>query len=162
MTRIIDHSMMINECHITYLLGQKGHRECLVKQPELPTLTLLVGWISEDPAIEQRPMYISDHTSYISRWIRGFAGEWELDAVEVVNGGRVEMQWIPLVEWVNFAARWNLDIGMGEDKLAEWRVEGETIDTIARGEDKVGRRAVPRCAVEFRPHPLRPREAYIV
>jgi hypothetical protein len=92
MTRIIGHSMTINECHITYLLGQKGHRECLIKQPELPTLTLLVGWISEDPTIEQRPMYISDHTSHISRGIRGFAGGWELDAVEVVDGGRVEMQ----------------------------------------------------------------------
>jgi hypothetical protein len=33
---------------------------------------------------------------------------------------------------------------MGKDKLAECRVERETVDTIARGEDKVGRRAVPR------------------
>jgi hypothetical protein len=78
--------------HITYLLGQKGHRECLVKQPELPVLTLLVVWISEDATIEQRPMYIGDHTSYISRGIRGFARGRKLDAVEVVNGGRVEMQ----------------------------------------------------------------------
>jgi hypothetical protein len=78
--------------HITYLLDQKGHRECLVKQPELPALTLLVIWIPEDATIEQRPMYISDHTSHISRGIRGFAGGRKLDAVEVVNGGRVEMQ----------------------------------------------------------------------
>jgi hypothetical protein len=89
-------------------------------------------------------MYIGNHTSHISCGIRGFAGGWKLDAVEVVNGGRVEMQWIPLVEWVDFAARWNLDIGMGKDELAQWRVERETVDTIACGEDKVGRRAVPR------------------
>jgi hypothetical protein len=78
--------------HITYLLGQKGHRECLVKQPELPALTLLVSWIPEDATIKQRPMYIGNHTSHISCGIRGFAGGWKLDAVEVVNGGRVEMQ----------------------------------------------------------------------
>ena len=77
---------------ITYLLGQKGHRECLIKYPELPVLTLLVMWIPEDATIEQRPMYISDHTSNISRRIRGFAGGRKLDAVEVVNSGRVEMQ----------------------------------------------------------------------
>ena len=77
---------------MTYLLGQKGHRECLVKQPKLPVLTLLVIWISKDATIEQRPMYISDHTAHISRRIRGFAGGWKLDAIKVVNGGRVEMQ----------------------------------------------------------------------
>ena len=33
---------------------------------------------------------------------------------------------------------------MGKDKLAERRVERVTVDTISRGEDKVGRRAVPR------------------
>lgn len=33
---------------------------------------------------------------------------------------------------------------MGKDKLAECRIERETVDTIARGKDKVGRRAVPR------------------
>ena len=84
--------------HCTYLLGQKGHRECLVKQPELPALTLLVNWVPENATIEQCPMYIRDHTSDISRRIRGFARGRELDAVEVVNGGRVEMQRIPLVE----------------------------------------------------------------
>jgi hypothetical protein len=78
--------------HITYLFDQKGHRECLVQYPEFPVLTLLVIWISEDATIEQRPMYISDHTSHISRRIRRFAGGRKLDAVEVVNGGRVEMQ----------------------------------------------------------------------
>jgi hypothetical protein len=58
---------------ITYLLGQKGHRECLVKHPEFSALTLLVNRIPKNATIEQRPMYISDHTSYISRGIRGFA-----------------------------------------------------------------------------------------
>jgi hypothetical protein len=77
--------------HITYLLGQKGHGECFVKQSELPVLTLLVIWIPKDATIEQRPMYISNHTSHISRRIRGFAGGRKLDTVEVVNGGRVEM-----------------------------------------------------------------------
>jgi hypothetical protein len=77
---------------ITYLLGQKGHRECFVKQPELPILTLLVNWIPKDATIEQRPVYIGDHTSHISRGIWGFVGGRKLDAIEVVNGGRVEVQ----------------------------------------------------------------------
>jgi|SRR6266436_4373879 len=97
--RVIGHSLIINKCRIiTYLLSQKGHRECLVKHPELPILALLVIRIPEDATIEQRPMYISDHTSDISRRIRGFPGRWKLDAVEVVNGGRAEMQRIPLIE----------------------------------------------------------------
>lgn len=92
LTRIIGHSLTINKCRITYLLDQKGHRECLIEQPELPVLTLLVIWIAENATIEQCPMYIGDHTSDISSGIRGFAGGRKLDAVEVVNGGRVEMQ----------------------------------------------------------------------
>jgi len=84
--------------HITHLLNQKGHRECLVEQPELPILALLVSRIPEDATIEQRSMYISDHTPDISRGVGGFAGRRKLDAVEVLNGGRVEMERIPLIE----------------------------------------------------------------
>lgn len=51
---------------------------------------------------------------------------------------------------------------MGKDKLAKCRVERETIDTIARGEDKVGRRTVPRGVGFNQAHPLTPKEAYIV
>lgn len=88
-------------------------------------------------------MYISDHASDVSRGIRRFSGWWVLDAVEIVGGRRVEIQRIPLIERVNFAARWNLDIGMSKDELAQRRVEGVTIDTVARGKDKVCRRAIP-------------------
>jgi hypothetical protein len=33
---------------------------------------------------------------------------------------------------------------MGKNELAEGRVECVTVDTMARGEDKIRRRAVPR------------------
>jgi hypothetical protein len=97
-SRIISHSLIMDERHITYLLGQKGHRKCLVKQPELPVLALLVRRIPKDATIEQRPVYISDHASNISRGIRGFAGRWKLDTVEVVDGRRVKVQRIPLIK----------------------------------------------------------------
>ena len=83
---------------ITYLLGQKSHRECLVKQPELPALTLLVIWIPEDATVEQRPMYVSDHTPDVSRGVRRFAGWWVFDAIEIVGGRGVEMQRISLIK----------------------------------------------------------------
>lgn len=82
----------------TYLLSQKCHRECLVKQPELPVLTLLVVGIPKDATVEERPMYISNHTSDISCGIRRFPGRRILDAVEVVDGRSVEIQRIPLIE----------------------------------------------------------------
>jgi len=87
-------------------------------------------------------MYIGDHASNVSRGVR-FSGWWVFNTVEIVDGWRVEIQRIPLVERVNFAARWNLDIGVSEDELAQRRVERVTIDTVARGKYKVCRRAVP-------------------
>ena len=84
--------------YITYLLGQKSHRKCLVKQPELPVLALLVRRVPKYATIEQRPVHIGDHASNISRGIRGFAGRWKLDTVEVVDGRRVEVQRIPLIK----------------------------------------------------------------
>jgi hypothetical protein len=128
---------------VTYLLGQKGHRKCLVKQSEFPVLALLVIWIPEDATIEQRSMYISDHASDVSCGIRRFAGWRVFDAVKVVDGRGVEVQRIPLIERVNFAARWNLDIRVGEDELAQRRVERVTIDAVTCGKNKVCRRAVP-------------------
>lgn len=52
MLRIIGQSDNGRAPHITYLLSQKGHRKCLVKQPELPVLALLVVWIAKDATIE--------------------------------------------------------------------------------------------------------------
>lgn len=86
------------QSYFTYLLYQKGHRECLVKYSELPTLALLVVWIPKYSTVEQRSMYISDHTSDVSCGIRRFPGRWVLDAIEVVDGRRVEVQRITLIE----------------------------------------------------------------
>jgi hypothetical protein len=141
---------------ITYLLRQKGHRERLVKQPELPFLALLVVRIPKDATVEQRSMYIGDHTSDISSGVRGFSGRRILDAVEVVYGGRMKIQRIPLIERVDFAAWRNLDIGMGEHKLTERSVERVTIDTIACREDKICGRTIPERERSGRPSHMRP------
>jgi hypothetical protein len=82
-------------------------------------------------------MYIGDHASDVSRGIRRFSGGWVFDTVEIFEGWRVKIQRITLIERVNFAARWNLDIGMSEDELAQRRVERVTIDTVTCGKDKV-------------------------
>jgi hypothetical protein len=88
-------------------------------------------------------MYIGDHASNVSRGIWRFSGWWVFDTLEVLDSRRVEIHRIPLIERVNFAARWNLDIGVSEDELAQRRVERVPIDTVARGKYKVCRRAVP-------------------
>lgn len=129
---------------ITYLLRQIRHRERLVKQPELPFLAFLVIRIPKDATIKQRPVYIGDHTSDISSGVRGFSRRWILDALEIVDGGRVEIQRIPFIERVDFATRRYLDIRMGEHELTECSVERVTVDTIARRKDKVRRRTVPK------------------
>jgi len=49
-----------------HLLDQKSHWERLVKQSQLATLTLLIVRISEDPAVQERPMYIRDHGTNVS------------------------------------------------------------------------------------------------
>jgi hypothetical protein len=43
-------------------------------------------------------VYISDHTSDVPCGIRRFPGRWVLDAIEVVDGRRVEVQRITLIE----------------------------------------------------------------
>jgi hypothetical protein len=128
---------------ITYLLRQIGHRECLVKQSELPLLALLVVRVPKDTTVEQRSMYIRYHTPDIPSGVRGFGGRGIFDAVEVVYGGSVEIQRIPLIERVDFAARRDLDIGMGEHELTERSIKCESVDSIARGEDKICGRTIP-------------------
>lgn len=120
----------------TDLLRQKRHRKRLIKQPQLPTLTLLIVRIAKDAPIEQRPMHVRHHTPDIPRRVRALARRGrELDRVQVVRHGRVEVHRVALVEGVDLAAGGDLDVWMGEDEFAEGGVEGVAVDAVAGCED---------------------------
>ena len=84
-------------------------------------------------------MNIRNHTPDISRGVGTFRWGRILDALEIVDGGTVEIERISLIERVNFPARWYLDIGMSEHELSKRGIEGVTVDTVARREDQVRR-----------------------
>jgi hypothetical protein len=88
-------------------------------------------------------MNIRDHTPDISRGVRGFRRGRILDALEIVDGGVVEIERISLIERVNFAALRYLDIGMSEHELSKCGIECVTVDTVTRREDEVRRRTIP-------------------
>ena len=76
----------------TYLLSQESHRECLIKQPQLSTFTLLIIRVTKDSTIQQRSMDIGHHGSDIPCAVGGFTIRREFDAVEVGVDGWVEVE----------------------------------------------------------------------
>jgi hypothetical protein len=88
-------------------------------------------------------MNIRNHTPDISRRVGTFRWGRILDALEIVDGGVVEIERISLIKRVNFAALRYLDIGMGEHELSKRGIECVTVDTVTRREDEVRRRAIP-------------------
>ena len=94
----------------TYLLGQESHRECLIKQPQLSTLTLLIIGVTKDPTIQQRSMDIGHHGADIPCAVGGFTIRWEFDAVEVGVDGWVEVERVAFVEGVDLASGWDSDL----------------------------------------------------
>jgi hypothetical protein len=60
-----------------------------------------------------------------------------LDRLEVLVGGRVEVERVSLVERVNLASGRNFDVRVGEDELPERLVESEAVDALAGGEHEV-------------------------
>src|SRR6266702_90816 len=87
-------------------------------------------------------MNICDHTPDISRGVRRLPSRRILDAIEVVDGGAVEIERISLIERVNFAAWRYRDIGMSEHELSKRGIECVAVDTITSREDEVRRRAI--------------------
>ena len=82
-------------------------------------------------------MDICDHTPDVSRGVWRFRGGRILNALEIVDGGVVEVERISLIERVNFAARWYHDIRVSEYELSKCGIECVTIDTVTSREDEV-------------------------
>lgn len=81
-------------------------------------------------------MHIRHHTPDIPCRVRALARRGrELDRVQVVRHGRVEVHRVALVEGVDLAAGGDLDVWMGEDEFAEGGVEGVAVDAVAGRED---------------------------
>ena len=117
----------------TYLLSQESHRECLIKQPQFSTLTLLIIGVTKDPTIQQRSMDIGHHVSDIPRAVGGFTIRWEFDAVEVGVDRWVEVERVAFVEGVDLASGWDSDLRClrGKDKIG-YRERVVTVGSLIR------------------------------
>lgn len=124
------------------LLGKEGHGEGLVEHTELAVLALLVVGVAEDTSVEESTVHVGDHGSNVTGRV-GLAVGGELDGLEVLEGGGVEVERVTLVERVDLATVGDADVRVGEDELSEGLVESEAVNTLAGGEDKVARGAVP-------------------
>jgi hypothetical protein len=87
-------------------------------------------------------VHVGDHGSNVTGRV-GLAVGGELDGLEVLEGGGVEVERVTLVERVDLATVGDADVRVGEDELSEGLVESEAVNTLAGGEDKVARGAVP-------------------
>ena len=94
----------------TYLLSQESHRECLIKQPQLSTFTLLIIRVTKDSTIQQRSMDIGHHGADIPCTVGGFTIRREFDAVEVGVDGWMEVERVAFVEGVDLASGWDSDL----------------------------------------------------
>jgi hypothetical protein len=109
----------------------------------LTILALLVIRVPKDTAVQQRPVDIGHHRTDVPRRIRLAVGR-VLDRLEVLDRGGVEVERVALVERVDLASGRDLDVGVGEDELAQRLVEGEAVHALASGEDEVARGTVPK------------------
>ena len=63
----------------------------------------------------------------------------ELDAIEVLDNGLIEVHRVALIEGVDLASLWDLDVRVSQDELPESRVQCITIYTITGGQHQVCR-----------------------
>jgi hypothetical protein len=75
-------------------------------------------------------MNIRHHRTNVPRRVR-LPVTGVLDRLGVLDRGRVEVERVSLVERVDLSAGGDLDVGVGEDELAEGLVEGEAVDALS-------------------------------
>lgn len=88
-------------------------------------------------------MDIGDHRSDVAGAVWGLWWTGIFNRLEVCVDGWIKVHRVSLVERVDFAAWWNLNVWMGKDEFAQCGVERVTIYTLARGQNQVCRRSVP-------------------
>jgi len=63
----------------------------------------------------------------------------ELDTIEVLDDGFVEIHRIPFIEGVDLASLGDLEVWVSKDELPESRVQRITVHTVASGQHQVCR-----------------------
>ena len=148
----------------THLLGQEGHRERLVEQSQLALLALPVVRIAKNAAVQQRSVDIGHHGANVPRAVRRLGRRRVLDGVKIVDDRRIKVHRVALVERVDLAPMWDLDlpsgsldtrcarstrsagsayVRVGEDEFSQGSIERVSVDSEPCGQDEVRGRSVP-------------------
>lgn len=121
------------------VLEKHGHRRALVQNTKLTLGTLGVGRVSEDTTVKKGSVSVSNHATNVTGAVRLAVTLGVLQAVEVFVAPLVPVLGVTLVNRVDGAGGRKLHVGVGQDKLAQRVLQGETIDTAAaHGDDQLG------------------------
>lgn len=124
------------------LFDNHGHGKTLVQNPELALFRLGVGGVGKDTAVEEGAVDVCHHGADVARTVGLAAVLRVLEGFKVLFARLVPVQTVSLVDRVDAPRFGNLHVWMGEDELPEGRVESEPIQTLAGGDDEVGRGGV--------------------
>ena len=119
------------------LLDDEGEGVRLVEQAQLAAGGLAVGGIEEDAALEQVAVEVGDQGADVARRAAPL-----LAAVHVGAHGAAPAAGVALVGAVDGPPLRDADALVGEQELADRRVEGEAVDAAAGGVDEHGARPV--------------------
>mmetsp|Transcript_25298 Transcript_25298/g.61523 ORF Transcript_25298/g.61523 Transcript_25298/m.61523 type:complete len:295 (+) Transcript_25298:147-1031(+) len=125
------------------LFNEEAHRCALVQEAKLAVGVLCVAGVAEDASVENSSVDVGDQRSNVAGRIlfaRLVCAVFE--SLDVLLEGWVPGDGVGLVEGVNLAAGRDLHVRVGEDELANLRVKGEAVDSVAGGEDHHGRARV--------------------
>ena len=93
-----------------YHASQECHGEGLVEHTKLSALRLLVIGVTENAAVEQRPVYVCHHRTDVPRAVGRLAIGGVFDALQVLVDRLMEVHRVPFVEGVDLATRRDLDL----------------------------------------------------
>ena len=124
-------------------LGDERERGRFVEHPQFALRVPAVAGIEEDAAIEQVAVEVRDQRAGVARAVGAVRrGVVDLEPVHVALGAIGPAEVVPLVDAVDPAARRGVNLGVGEQELADRGLEREAVHAVAGGVDQHGARAV--------------------
>mmetsp|Transcript_2350 Transcript_2350/g.5547 ORF Transcript_2350/g.5547 Transcript_2350/m.5547 type:complete len:275 (+) Transcript_2350:289-1113(+) len=119
------------------LLHDEAHRGALVQEAELPVGVLLVARVPIEASVEERAVEVADEGADVAGRVGLPAPQLGvLERVHVPLQALVPELVVALVEGVDLSRLGHLEVVVGEDELADRRVEGEAKDAPPDGEDE--------------------------
>src|SRR5579884_3733341 len=112
------------------LLDDKGQRGRFVKQSEFSFRMFAVARIEEDPPFEKIAMKIGDERADVAGGCPRL-----LDPIDISLDSIAPEVGVSFVDAEDVSLGWNLNILVGEEKLADARIERKAMDAVAGAVD---------------------------